>query len=161
MIDEVQLAINNKLGVIAQYYDITPEAQPLYDALVQNVLAVAGQSQSYMDFESRFAAAGLDRQMGEVMCKCAYRQSKPTVGETARMTVASYKTAFKDEETRKDFGRSVAESAALSAKLDAESAMYAKAREARTAAGVEADYTIASNRARRIGSLLDSLLNRD
>lgn len=134
MNDEVRMAVDTKLGVLRDYYEVPEQCQGEYEDFLAAVMAVGEECSAYMEFEEKYAAAGLDKRMQELMLKCALKpQDKMSAKDAAAAAKDAYKTTVDTEAGRKEWAKKGVSDAAEMASMAVADELFHKGLNTRTA----------------------------
>lgn len=132
MNDEVQMAVDTKLGVIRDYYEVPAAIEGQYDEFLSDVMTLAESCSAYMDFEEKFAAAGLDQKMTALIMKCTPKpQEKMSAKDTMKAAKNAYGTTVDTGAGKKAWLKQGISDIAGMAQTEAESEMFHQSREMR------------------------------
>lgn len=160
MDNAIAQCIRTRADFFEQYYIVPEAVRPELEAFFRQLEQLGEVSVDAVDFEARFAAAGLQEQMNQLLVHCTpkpyqmSRQDKQTVQETK-------KQLFREDRSR--ILKEAAQDALDHASVAAEEELIARRREMMIDAGVFDEHTRASNAvdmAKEVGGMLKGLFKK-
>lgn len=132
MNNDVQIAIDTKLDIIKNYYEIPSQFKGEYDNFVHEVMALGEGCSEYMEFEKKFADAGLNKRMEALILNFTVKpQASMSAKDSLKATKDAYKTTVDTKTGRKKWLKQGISDVAEMAKVEAESEILHQSREGR------------------------------
>lgn len=160
MEQNIKICISSRLDMFENYYIVPNELSGEFNTFKTDLEALGENSTDAQDFEAKFAANGFQERFNTLLMRCTPKPYNITAEEKAASKEVA-KEIFKEDRSR--IIKEAVEDAADYASVMANEELIAMERKMRIEAGIDDEYTRASNAidtAQKLGGFLKNKFKR-